>query len=89
MIYHESVSAEYVSDLCENYLEQSAWANAAKDEKERELRRIAGARPYSVAIERAHYVWTKPEVEGELSVRLTMGQMMKYSPDCVRYTEGY
>jgi hypothetical protein len=89
MDYHETVSKDYVNNLCKSYLTQSAWANAAQDEKEKELRRIADARPYAVAIGRAESEWTKPEIEVELSIRVTMGSLMKFSPGSVRYTEGF
>ncbi len=89
MSYHETISNGYVNELCESYLTQSAWANAAQDEKEKELRRVADARPYAVAIERVSSEWTRPEIELELSIRVTMGSLMKFAPDAVHYTEGF
>jgi hypothetical protein len=89
MSYHKSVSEEFTNELCESYLTQSAWANAAQDEKEKELRRVADARPYAVAIERVESECTRPEIELELSIRVTMGTLMKFAPGAVQYTEGF
>jgi len=89
MSSHKSVSKEFTNELCESFLTQSAWANAAQDEKEKELRRVADARPYAVAIERAESEFTRPEIELELSIRVTMGTLMKYAPGTVQYTEGF
>jgi hypothetical protein len=89
MSHHESVSDEYTNELCESYLTQSAWANAAPDEKEKELRRVADVRPYAVAIERVSSERTRPEIELELSIRVRMGTLMKFAPDAVQYTEGF
>jgi hypothetical protein len=89
MRYHETISKEYLNELCESYLTQSAWANAAQDEKEKELRRVADARPYAVAIGRAEFEWRKPEIEAELSIRFTMVSLMKFAPGSVQYTEGF
>jgi hypothetical protein len=84
-----SVSDEFANELCESYLTQSSWANATQDEKEKELRRVADARPYAVAIERVLSEWTRAEIELELSIRVAMGTLMKFAPDAVRYTEGF
>jgi hypothetical protein len=84
-----SVSDEFANELCESYLTQSSWANAAPDEKRKELRRVADARPYAVAIERVESEWTRLEIELELCIRVTMGTLMKFAPDAVQYTEGF
>jgi hypothetical protein len=75
--YHETVSREYVNDLCDAYLALSA------------LRREADLRAFGVAIGRAEAHWAKSEIDLELSIRLTMGALMRFAPDAVQFIEGY
>lgn len=77
MAYHETVSPEFVADLCDSYYTQ-AIAGRQND-----------ARSYAIAVERAEHEWTKPEVELELSIRVTMEHLRRIAPDSVQFTEGY
>jgi hypothetical protein len=77
MPLHETVSDEFVSGLCSDYYTQ---ALAGKNHD---------ARSYAIAVERAEHEWTKPEVETELNIRLTMGHLMRIAPGSVHFTEGY
>jgi hypothetical protein len=77
MPLHETVSAEYVSGLCNDYYTQALAGNKHD------------ARSYAIAVGRTEHEWTRPEVETELNIRLTMGYIMRVAPGAVQFTEGY
>jgi hypothetical protein len=72
---HESVTDEYVARLDASFLAAAEWVRSAPDWPETQRRMQGGTYTYIVAMQRVEMEWSATQIENELSIRLTFGNM--------------
>lgn len=72
---HESVTDEYIAEVCVGLLEEIERVRSAFDWKETQKRMVTGTYALQISLNRVEQGWSRDEISRELGIRSLFGEL--------------